>query len=308
MNTDGITAPKEKVSVPFNETRVHFWLIIVVQFAFGGLLSTYLVFYFRSATLSVSWPFLLILAAAFAGNEIFKHHYTRLTFQISILFLSIYSFAIFIVPVILRKIGPQIFILSGAISIIILIVFLGLFYFVTKEKFRRSRYILIASIVGIIAIINILYFTNTIPPIPLALKDAGVYHSISRSPDGNYIVTYESGHWYDFWRGYSDVHEVEGDPIYVFSAVFSPAMFNTNIVDVWQYYDSTSHKWINSARIPLSTLGGRDDGFRTYSEKSNVAAGFWRVSVETANGEIIGRIKFKVISSTTEAPLLAEIK
>src|ERR1700722_1309479 len=31
------------------EGALHFWLIFIMQFAFGGLLSTFLVFYFRSA-------------------------------------------------------------------------------------------------------------------------------------------------------------------------------------------------------------------------------------------------------------------
>lgn len=52
-----------------NPERLHFWLVNVMQFFFGGILSTYLVFYFRAATLAASWPFLLILTAAFAANE-----------------------------------------------------------------------------------------------------------------------------------------------------------------------------------------------------------------------------------------------
>src|SRR5882724_5637749 len=69
--------------------KVHFWLVNIMQFFFGGLLSTYLVFYFRSATLEVTWPFLLILAAAFIANESFKRHYARLAFQIILFFLCI---------------------------------------------------------------------------------------------------------------------------------------------------------------------------------------------------------------------------
>ena len=41
----------------------------LLQLFFGGLLSTLLVFYFRSGSLSASWPFLLVLGVAFAANE-----------------------------------------------------------------------------------------------------------------------------------------------------------------------------------------------------------------------------------------------
>src|SRR5580658_5652081 len=67
----------------------HFWWLNILQFFFGGILSTFLVFYFRSATLAVSWPFLLILLAAFFANESFRKQYEQLTFQICLFYLSL---------------------------------------------------------------------------------------------------------------------------------------------------------------------------------------------------------------------------
>src|SRR3989344_8330419 len=98
-----------------NPSKAHFWYVNILQFFFGGLLSTYLVFYFRSADILVTWPFIVILALAFMANESLKRHYVRFSFQISLFFLSVYSFAIFLVPVILHKIGALIFILSGVL-------------------------------------------------------------------------------------------------------------------------------------------------------------------------------------------------
>ena len=121
---------------------LHFWMVCAIQFAFGGLLSTYLVFYFRSGTFSASWPFLLVLAIVFIFNERLRHHYSRLVFQTGVLFISIYSFAIFIVPVILHKIGPEIFILSGFISLGAIAFFILCLWFISRERFKQSRKLL----------------------------------------------------------------------------------------------------------------------------------------------------------------------
>ena len=47
-----------------------FWLMNILQFSFGALLGASFIFYFRSAALAVSWPFLLLLLAALVGNQV----------------------------------------------------------------------------------------------------------------------------------------------------------------------------------------------------------------------------------------------
>ncbi len=286
------------------DKRVHFWLVILIQFAFGGLLSTFIVFYFRSATLAVSWPFLLVLIAVFVCNEALKKHYTRLVFQITVLFVSIYSFAIFIVPVMVHQIGDEIFVLSGFISLVIIGIFLFILKKIAPTQYAQSRKLVLISVFSIIVIMNVLYFYDIIPPLPLSLKDAGIYHSISRNGDGTYAVTAEElPSWWNFFEFQETVHIAAGDPVYVWSAVFSPTHLNTDIYHVWQYYDAKSKKWVETARIDLPIVGGRDNGFRTYSEKDSLALGSWRVDVETRTGQHIGRISFKVEATSTEPAL-----
>ncbi len=71
-----------------NPSKKHFWYVNILQFFFGGILSAYLVFYFRSSDIISTWPFILLLAAAFMANESLKRHYIRFSFQISLFFLS----------------------------------------------------------------------------------------------------------------------------------------------------------------------------------------------------------------------------
>ncbi|MDO8590949.1 MAG: DUF2914 domain-containing protein, partial [bacterium] len=46
--------------------------------------------------------------------------------------------------------------------------------------------------------------------------------------------------------------------------------------------------------IQFPIVGGRDEGFRGYSIKSSVFPGRWRVDVETAEKNLIGRVEFTV--------------
>ena len=85
-----IHALESKEGDEINPAKLHFWLVNILQFFFGGILSTYLVFYFRSADLSVSWPFILFLGLAFWANEALKRHFVRLSFQVALFFLSLF--------------------------------------------------------------------------------------------------------------------------------------------------------------------------------------------------------------------------
>ena len=288
--------------------KIHFWYVNILQFFFGGLLSTYLVFYFRSADIFVTWPFILILAIAFIANESLKRHYVRLSFQISLFFLSVYSFAIFLVPVILHKIGTWVFIISGIISLIFIFFYIYILFYFIKDKFIQSKKIIIFVVAGIFALVNFLYFTNLIPPIPLSLKDAGVYYSIQKNQDGDYNVTYEDYDWKEYFQLYKDFKKVPGIPVYAYSAIFSPKDLNINIIHEWQHYDDVQKKWIIESVINLPVRGGRDGGFRTYSMLSELAPGKWRVNIETEIGQTIGRIRFNVISNESLPLIKTDIK
>jgi hypothetical protein len=289
-------------------TKPHFWYVNILQFFFGGILSTYLVFYFRSTDILATWPFIFILAIAFIANESLKRHYVRLSFQISLFFLSVYSFAIFLVPVAIHKIGPWIFLLSGLLSLVFIALFIYVLFLFIKDKFTKSKNTIFLLIGGIFVLVNVLYFTNLIPPIPLSLKDAGMYHLIQRNADGNYTMEHENLGIAGYFQLYQNFKEVPGKPIYAYSAVFSPSNLNVTVIHEWQYYDELSKKWITETKIELPVIGGRDGGFRTYSVRYNLSVGKWRVNVETSQGQLIGRLRFNIVLVDTEPALVIDVK
>ncbi len=296
--------------------KLHFWLVNVMQFFFGGILSVYLVFYFRSGTFATSWPFLLLLAVAFLANESLKRRFARLSFQIALLFLAFYSFAIYLMPILLHTIGTTVFLISGAVSVAAICVLLLILAHFSRERFRGwSGWAVLSSIAGILIIVNGLYFLNLIPPLPLSLKDADVYHSLVANGPGNYTVADENqpttglasvDFLTRFFAVSQTVHIVAGDSLTAYTAVFSPTSLNADVIHEWQYYNATTGTWVTRGRIPLSVVGGSDRGYRTFSEESAITAGPWRVNVETPTGQVIGRLNFDVVVQNAEPALVTK--
>lgn len=276
-----------------NRPTMHFWMILLLQFAFGGLLSACLVFYFRGATLATNWPFLLILLVTFIGNELLKKHFEKLAFQISFLFFSIFSFAIFFIPVIFKKVGDGMFVVSGIVSLVFIGLVLLILYNLTRERFVQSGRWVLGSIVGVFALMNIFYFTNIIPPLPLMMKSSGTYYSIAKT-SSDYIldgISSEEIHKHIFPAQRT---MDKGNTVYAYSAIFSPANLNLTIIHEWQHWNEQERTWQTHSDITLAVKGGRDNGFRTYSLSSFPESGKWRVNVKTVSGSTIGRIRFQI--------------
>ncbi len=299
---------KSKVLHGFIIKKIAPLLPILIQFAFGGLFSGYFIFFSRSASLASSWFFILLLLALLIGNEFFRKHYKGLVFQVSIFYFALFSFTIFYIPVIAGKMGALIFLLSGFVSLIIIGLLLYGFSRIMPKRAKEKRRVLTASILSIFLAINFLYFTNVIPPIPLSLKDAGVYHYVGHDGKGNYSVRSEEKKWYEFDIVSKEIHLESGAPVYVYSAVFAPTDLNTNILHKWQYYDTNKKEWVTSSKIQFPISGGRDGGYRGYSFKESVFPGKWRVDVTTERGQILGRIPFKIVFSKNTPTFTTKLK
>jgi len=148
--------------------------------ALGALLSGFCVFYIRSASIGASWPFLLFMAAIFIGNEYFRAYASRLVFAALLFFFSLYSCAILLVPVVLERIGPISFLISGAVAVVVFFLYMRLVAFIGHDRYREARKQIAISWLAITVLLNAFYFTRIFPPLPLVLSDAGVYHSFKK--------------------------------------------------------------------------------------------------------------------------------
>jgi len=279
------------------------WLPLFVQFAFGGLFSAFIIFYSRSASLTSSLLFVSVFAILLIGNEFFRKYYTRLGFQMTLFFVGVFSFMIFFLPVLFGKMGPWMFIFSGIVSLIFIKIFSSLLYVYVPGRVRRSRKTFWPSILVIFIVINTLYFTNFIPPIPLSLKDAGVYHNVEKISGGNYLTKKENRSLNDILHFKNTFHLLEYQPVYLYSSVFAPSKLNINIFHQWQYQNPSNNIWITADSMSFPIGGGRDGGYRGYSVKQNVFEGSWRVNIITEHDQLLGRVNFEVIKSNQSESL-----
>jgi len=273
--------------------RWHTVLPMATQFALGALWSAFLVFYSRGAVLAASWPFLLVLVAIFTGNEIFKRYHSRLVFTAILYFFALFSYVIVTLPIVTRSIGMITFLASGLAALVLFRAFLWLLRAAGREQWRKVRWQIAAGALLVYAALNAFYFTGILPPLPLALADAGIYHSVAKT--GNvYKAVSEAQSWRTKFGAPPVVHVTPSDSLYLYSAVFAPIKLQTRIVHRWMHYEQKRKKWLTVSTVSFGIVGGRDGGYRGYSIHGRPMAGDWRVDIDTADGHIIGRVKFSV--------------
>ncbi len=270
---------------------------LLMQYSFGGLLSGMLIFYGRSGDWVQSWPFMLIFLLAIYGNETINDRSSRLLYNLSILFVGLFSYVVLDVPVLTGHMGAWVFVASGVLALLIMSGFIRLLSMIIPRYMELQMRSVVFTLGLIFAGFNVLYFTNIIPPIPLSLKDVGIYHSVIHFENGDYELKYEKGSWWQpFKKSDTTYHAVSGDNIFCFAKVFAPTRLKTDIYHVWEYKDANG-EWKQHARLSYFIAGGNASGFRGYTLIQNFTDGKWRCSVETGRGQILGRETFTIDSS-----------
>jgi hypothetical protein len=266
-----------------------------VHFCLGSLLSSYVVFYFKSAAVDKSFIFVGLLVGLMLANEFFSHRLRNLKLLCAIYFFCCFAFLTFFLPVITHIMNDAMFIASGLLSFVFIGVIIAL---IDPGRFQHNRreVLSMAQLPVVIFVgLLILYFQNWVPPVPLALKEGGIYRSVRHLGD-KYEVRYREPSWWQFWK--RDEREFEcapGDAIYCFAAVFAPTALHERIIHEWQQQNADGD-WIIRDRLSYPIVGGRDGGYRGYTLKKKTASGRWRVEVRTVGGRLLGRIPFEVVT------------
>ena len=269
-----------------------------IAYLSGAALSFVFVYALRSAALSVSWPLFLILVLCMIANEFFATHTYRFTLDIMVLFVALSFYFVFNAPFILNTQNNFVFLCSIIISIVVSLLYVASISSLseTSEEETPKMY---ALGVGIPMFIGMLYVLNMIPGVPLSLTEGGIYHNVVKTESGGYLVEEElDKRLLPFLA--TKVHTISSDQTDVFflSAIRAPKNMTAPISHVWEYYDNAKNKWVESTVIPFNLSGGREDGYRAYSQKQQIFEGLWRVTVKVDDKRIVGRVKFYIKKGT----------
>jgi hypothetical protein len=158
--------------------------------------------------------------------------------------------------------------------------------------------------VSVIAgLLMLAYTVDMIPPVPLVKRDIAMAYAIEKV-DGKYQLSQQKSPWWVFWRKSSDDLEVQsGQRIYCFSTIFAPAGLKTKLFHDWQLH--TKQGWVLQSRASFTVSGGRYNGFRGYTYRSNPVEGDWRVVIKTENEKTIAVHKFTVSNFSAKDGLAA---
>jgi len=138
---------------------------------------------------------------------------------------------------------------------------------------RRARHwpwrraLVVAGVLGIAAAVAVGHLRLWVPPAPLTVARAALAWSMT------------------------GLRHFGG--VFAYTAVYAPRSLSQAIVHVWRRDGAV----VDS--VELSPVqGGRQEGFRTFSHKTNFPAdpaGRWSVDVMTSSGQLIGRLRFAVV-------------
>jgi hypothetical protein len=264
---------------------------LLLHFLLGTLLNIYSIFYIKSASFVASLVFLALMIAMILANELPVIKKSKVSFKVGLFAICLFSYFSILYPLALGFVGW----LPFGLAVVTTAAIFYLQYYLLKKKLPETNIVLRATVVpavSVLVVFALFYTMGWIPPVPLSVKDQGIYHAVDRM-DGKYYLSTEKV-WWKFWQSGDQAFKAEpGDKIYFYAQIYSPARFSDQVYVHW-LWKNPRMGWKSSDRIPLKIVGGRKQGYRGYAVKSNYQPGDWRVQVETALGQEISRMSFTV--------------
>jgi hypothetical protein len=269
---------------------------MALQFFFGGMFSALVIFYFLSSSYLPGFAVVGLLTVLLGLNEFLEGHYRRrFTLTWTLFCLCAILFLNFALPHLFHSVSAIWFYVSTAAG-------LALVFFVRRlsPKVPGSLW----PSVAVAAVLVGLFVVNAIPPVPLVKKNVAICRELEKK-EGAYSARIEKPPLYAFWRrSETVVHQRPGEKVFCFTSVFLPTGIECRLFHAWRFKEPRTGKWTEWSRIGFPIRGGRQEGYRGYTYKQNLADGRWQVRVETEDRRVLGTIRFTVISAAAETPLV----
>lgn len=270
---------------PYRNLALHFFL--------GTLLNIYSIFYIKSASLLSSLFFLLAMVGMILANELpFVKKSGKVSLKVGLYAICLFSFLSIIFPMLFGFIGVIPFGISVVSTLAVLLLQLKLLGKIIQDP-RILFHAIFTPVISVVGVFGLFFFLGLIPPVPLSVKEQGLYHLIEKR-EGKFFLSTEkkSGFWP---LGHSVFLAEPDDKIYFYSQIYSPARISDQIAVHW-YKEDRKGNWISQDRVPMTIKGGREEGYRIFTFKTNYEPGQWKIEVETSSGVEISRLYFEVVA------------
>lgn len=271
--------------------RVRPYYPMAVQFLLGGLFSAYAIFYSRSATLTSTAIFFVLLVVLLVGNEFLRNRLSSLRLLVSLYAMVCFAFFTFFLPVMTGYMNAAIFLVGAALSAGVTLRVVQLIYRRNPDRSQKEAVLVGGPAIALIALLVGFYFLNWIPPVPLSMKFGGMYREVQKQDD-RFALSFDR-EWYQIWKRSQSPFPAD-EPIYCFTAVFAPVALNTTVYHHWYFRTNSNKPFTHADKIPIKIAGGREGGYRAYTFKQRLDPGDWRVDVETEDGRVVGQVSVEV--------------
>lgn len=271
----------------------------VLHFMLGTLLNAYSIFYFRSASGLTAVAFVAVITALLAFNELPRFQRLGPVVLHALYSICLTSYFAYLFPVLLGHIKPFMFYCAVAAALVPLTVQVLCLLRWSGNLGHVAQHAAIPAY-GVQAVFVLLYLLRLAPPVPLAIKQIGIYHDVRREP-GGFRLYHQAKSWKFWQRGDQEFRERPGDRLYCFVRIFAPRHFRDAISIVWFHRDPKLG-WSQIHRLPLSVSASSEVGFATNAYLTTPAPGDWRVEVQAVDGRTVGQLEFAVIPDADPAP------
>lgn len=281
------------VDPPFWLVKVWDYREAVLHFLMGTLLNAYTIFFFKSASALTSFALIAVLALILIINEFKRFGRFQTQVHMAIWSVCLICYAVNLAPMVWGFIGAVPFVSANFAAFFLMLIYrrMVIGHVAGRPEVLRTHLLYPWAVVQIVFIC--LYALRVLPPVPLSASYMGIYHGVERVP-GGYRLTYTRPDEFFWQNGDQTFLARPGDSIYCFVRIFAPARFKDELQVRW-LFDDPKRGWQSHDAIPLPIQGGREEGYRGYTKKSNYQPGRWRVQLETLDGREVGRITLRVI-------------
>ena len=248
-----------------------------LQLCLGSLFSALVVLYFRSAGQLFTFAIVVALFGMMVWNEFSDNDNAQQELLWGIFCVSLIMLRNFALPFVVNSVHPAWFYVSCAVGTAIIWALRWLAD--ASLKSVRTATVAAAVLVGV-------YLLGWIPPVPLVMENSLVGTNFAKQGGEYTCQVDEPGLLQKAGLADPVVHYRPGDKVAVLSAVSAPDNAEADLEHRW--YKWVEGEWKAYDTIGVTMRGGREEGWRFWTNKRNVSPGEWKVETALEGGAVLG--------------------